>query len=75
MKLIIDNKIAMVGATKPLFLELAEYFTIENPKYTEAERMGRSTYDLEPYLRHYRQEDGVIVLPRTDSVQYALADR
>lgn len=64
MKFIIDSKITLTGATKPLFLELAEYFTIENPKYTEAERMERSTYDLDPYLRYYRQEGGVIVLPR-----------
>ena len=44
---------------------IGDALTVENPAYREAEERGRSTRDLEPELRYYRQaDDGALVVPR-----------
>ncbi len=56
-----------LGAAAPLILRLAirRALTVPNPLYREAEEQGRSTGDLEPELRYYRQTpDGALVVPR-----------
>jgi len=56
-----------LGAAAPLILRQAirQALTVPNPLYREAEEQGRSTHDLEPELRYYRQTpDGDLVIPR-----------
>ncbi len=44
---------------------LSAALTLPNPAYTEAERHGRGTRDLEPWLRYYdTRDDGTTDVPR-----------
>ncbi len=56
-----------LGAAAPPSLRgaIRQALTLPNPLYREAEEQGRSTRDLDPTLRYYRQTpDGEIVVPR-----------
>ena len=58
---------ATIGANAPAVLRQAirEALTLPNPLYRDAEANGRSTRDLEPYLRYYHpQTDRTIAVPR-----------
>lgn len=44
--------------------EMARMLNIPNPKYEEAEKAGRSTCEIDPFIRLYDFAEGDIVLPR-----------
>lgn len=65
MKLIINSKITLTDPPVDLVQNLATHFTVENPAYREAERMGRNTYGIDQWLCFFEQPmDGTITLPR-----------
>lgn len=58
---------ATISASAPAVLRQAirEALTLPNPLYRDAESNGRSTRDIEPYLRYYHpQADRTIAVPR-----------
>ncbi len=63
-------KIAVTAQTKvlecPSFLRelLRQRLTFENPSYVEAEKMGRSTRHLQPYLKYFIEIGNTIITPR-----------
>jgi superfamily II DNA or RNA helicase len=64
MEFILNNRAIMTGIKPETGRHIRNLFTIENPKFTEAEKMGRYTGDLEPELRFYDIIPGGLSCPR-----------
>jgi superfamily II DNA or RNA helicase len=64
MQFILNNRAIMTGIKPETGRHIRNLFTIENPKFTEAEKMGRYTGDLEPELRFYEIIPGGLSCPR-----------
>ena len=64
MKIIVSNKIHLHGASLALARQLEQKFTVDNPAFVSAEKMGRYTGDLEPTLHYCKTDNGVLILPR-----------
>jgi superfamily II DNA or RNA helicase len=64
MEFILNNRAIMTGIKPETERHIRNLFTIENPKFTEAEKMGRYTGDLEPVLRFYDIIPGGLSCPR-----------
>ena len=64
MKIIVSNKIHLHGALLALARQLEQHFTVDNPAFVSAEKMGRYTGDHEPTLRFCTVDNGVLILPR-----------
>jgi hypothetical protein len=50
MKFIMNDKAILKGIKPETERHIRNLLTIENPKFTEAEKMGRFTGDLEPEI-------------------------
>jgi len=65
MKITIQNKLFLENITEHLQTEIASRLTMNNPKYYENERMGRSNYKTPRLLRFYEQlPNGGLTIPR-----------
>ena len=64
MRFEISNEIRLTDCPPGLYRELADLFTMENPKALEAEKMGRWFPPDEQHLYFWRLENDALVLPR-----------
>ena len=64
MQFILNNRAIMTGIKPETGRHVRNLFTIENPKFVEAEKMGRYTGDLEPELRFFNVVSGGLSCPR-----------
>lgn len=60
----IENKIFLSDVKPDMAKAVKARLTIDNPKYLEAEKMGRWIGNLEPKLRFYQETDETLVCPR-----------
>jgi len=60
----IENKIFLSDVKPDTAKAIKARLTMDNPKFQEAEKMGRWTGDLEPELRFYEETDQGLVCPR-----------
>ncbi len=65
MKIIISNKIRVIGAPESLKNILIDLLKVENSKYNDALRQGYSTYKIDPYIYNFSiLPDDSMLLPR-----------
>jgi hypothetical protein len=64
MKFTLNSKVILEGIKPETERHIRNLFTIENPKFTEAEKMGRYTGDLEPELQFFDVVFGGLSCPR-----------
>jgi len=65
MDITVDNKLLLRDVPQDFERIIRERMSFTNPKYVEAERMGRWTGDIDPYLFFWhRTHDGGLTLPR-----------
>ena len=64
MKIIVSNELQIFGLRDALFRKIRDTFTLRNPAYDAAEKMGRWTGNLDEYLRFYTFQDGAVTIPR-----------
>jgi superfamily II DNA or RNA helicase len=65
MHITVDNRLRLADIPPDFEKIIRPRLTISNPKYEEAERMGRWTGDIDPYLCYWQKtRDGVLILPR-----------
>lgn len=65
MKLVINNKLCVQGATVSFQKALKDRLTIKNPAWLENDHMGRYNGNTPKHLRFYEEaEDDVLVVPR-----------
>ena len=65
MNIIISNKLFIDGIDQELINKLKNAFTMENPKWKENDKHGRSNWSTPRQLRFYSETDsGKLVLPR-----------
>lgn len=64
MKLIISNVITIIDAPTEFKAELEKSFTIPNPAFNDALKMGRYTGNLNPTLSFSRMDAKRLILPR-----------
>jgi superfamily II DNA or RNA helicase len=60
----IDCKVKLLGMKQSTRQAIMGRLTIDNPKYAEAEKMGRWTGNIEPVLRFYEETGQGFVCPR-----------
>jgi len=64
MKIIVENELQIFDLPDALFRKIRDTFTLRNPAYDAAEKMGRWTGNLDEYLRFYAFQDGAVTIPR-----------
>ncbi len=68
MKFTVENNAILTSITRQLATSLMEVFTLKNKKFEDAEKFGRNTHDLEPYLsfweKKYIEGQPALVFPR-----------
>ena len=64
MKIILTNELEIVKHSDALYRKIRDTFTLKNPAYDAAEKMGRWTGNLDEHLRFYEIKDGAVVIPR-----------
>jgi len=64
MEIEISNKIALRNAPHAVVDKLVRYLTIYNPKYQEAERLGRSTWGTPQFIYNFENIYKGISIPR-----------
>ena len=69
MEFALSNRAILTGINPETQRHIRNLFTIENPKFVDAEKMGRWTGDLEPELRFYETASNALACPRGAAVQ------
>jgi superfamily II DNA or RNA helicase len=64
MKITISNHISIQEAPETLLQKISDIFTIRNPAYDDADKMGRWTGNLDEYLRLYSERNRTVTIPR-----------
>jgi superfamily II DNA or RNA helicase len=65
MKLEINNEICLYDFQTPLLKNVIKSnLTMDNPKFSDAEYMNRSTKEIDPYLECFYEEDDALYIPR-----------
>jgi len=64
MDLGLKDKVYLSGMKMETSKHLMARFTIDNPKYKEAERLGRYAGDIEPKLKFYEYDGNILSCPR-----------
>lgn len=65
MRIEINSKLKITGAPESLKRSISDRLTFPNPKFLEAERMGRWTGDIPEFLQFYEiAPDGTLTIPR-----------
>lgn len=65
MKMIVENHVRITGYPRSLLSAVHSRFVLTNPQHESAEKYGRSTRGVEPYLQFPQVDhDGSLVLPR-----------
>jgi superfamily II DNA or RNA helicase len=64
MKIIVSNELQIFNTPDALFRKIRATFTLRNPEYDAAEKMGRWTGNLDEYLRFYAVSGGTVTIPR-----------
>lgn len=60
----IANQLELVDVPSHLEQAIEADLTLRNPKFDMAVRQGRSTYDIPEFIRLYRWEGALLILPR-----------
>ena len=60
----ISNQVLLTNPPPALVQELYAAFSVENPAYADAERLGRATCNLDQWLRFCEVVSNILVLPR-----------
>ena len=72
----LKDKLYLSGIKQEIRQAIRDKFTMDNPKYREAERMGRATHDLERRLKFYEDDGDTLTCPRGAARQlYMLCQR
>lgn len=64
MKISITNELQITGAPEPMLKKIRTTFTLRNPAYDAAVKMGRWLGNLEEYLYLYSERAGAVTIPR-----------
>lgn len=64
MEIRIRNHLEIRGADKELQEYLQSLLTLLNPEWLDAQTFGRWAGNIPKYISQYREEDGVIIIPR-----------
>ncbi|MCX5825640.1 MAG: DEAD/DEAH box helicase [Deltaproteobacteria bacterium] len=86
MRLTISNHVDIDEAPESLLQKIQSTFTLKNPAYDAADKMGRWTGNLDEYLRFYSARGGTVTIPRGAmglllffckemGIRYEIADR
>ncbi|CCK82412.1 predicted helicase, DEAD/H [Desulfobacula toluolica Tol2] len=76
MEFELKNKLYLSGMKPETRREIRAKLTMPNPKFQEAEKMGRATWDLERQLKFYQDDEDTLICPRGAARQiYMLCQR
>jgi len=75
MEIIVSNNAEIIDPPEALAGEIRRRLTFDNPKYLDAEKMGRWTGEIEPDLRCYQNTAAGLAVPRGFCRQLVFACR
>jgi len=76
LKFILNSKVILSGLTPATMKAVKQRLTMPNPKYAEAERMNRVTWNIDQDLKFYEETPEGLICPRgCASKLYHLCER
>ncbi|MCF6247937.1 MAG: DEAD/DEAH box helicase family protein [Desulfobacula sp.] len=69
MKFILNNKLVLENLTDDTRQIIKHQLTLNNPKFSEAQRMGRYTRGIEPVLYFFEESKKALICPRGAATQ------
>ena len=64
MKFVLNRKAILTGLSRTTREAIKQRYTLDNPAYAEAEKMGRSTYGIDRELKFYEETEDGLICPR-----------